>query len=410
MMGVTWEALGRKDPKVVVGLISGTSADGIDAAVVRVRGAGFATRVEVLHARTVPLPPADRSELFALFAPPAGTVDRVCAFNVRLGTLFADAALAAIRGAALVPDQVDLIGSHGQTIYHIPPAGARAGATLQIGEPAVIAERTGIPVVSDFRAADMAAGGHGAPLVPYLDYVFFRDPRRSRAVQNLGGIGNVTHLPSGGRFEAVLAFDTGPGNMVINGVVELATAGAQQFDRDGAMAARGRADRALLEDLLRDPYFAQTPPKSTGRERYGRDYAQRLVEAARGRGLSDADAVATATMLTVETIARAYRDFLLPRGGVDDVILCGGGSLNPVLRARLAAALAPAAVRTTDDLGLPGKAKEAVAFAVLAAEAVAGRPANVPSATGAAHPVVLGKLIPSRRMLGNLGASDPPEV
>lgn len=390
-----WAALRAKDPKIVVGLISGTSADGIDAAVVRIHGAGGTTRLQILHHLTLPYPPDDRRELFALFAPPTGTVDRICAFSFRTGELLAQAAGQAIAAAGLDARQVDLVGSHGQTIYHIPPAPGRAGSTLQIGEPAVIAERTGIPVVADFRVADMAAGGHGAPLVPYADYLLFRDARRSRASQNIGGIGNVTYLPATGGLASVVAFDTGPGNMVINGVVELVTGGAQEFDRDGVIAAAGRPDTTLVDVLLDDPYFSLPPPKTTGREKFGRPYAADLLAAARRRGLSDADAVATATMLTVESIARAYRHFLLPRGGIDDVIVGGGGSANPVLLQWLARALAPAQVRTTDEWGIPSKTKEAVAFAILANEAVTGNPSNVPSATGARHLVVLGKLVPA---------------
>ena len=390
-----WAALRAADPKIIVGLMSGTSADGIDGAVARVHGSGVQTRVEMIAAVTVPYPSQDRRELFALFSPPTGTVERICAFNFRLGGLLAQAAAEAIAAAKLRPDQVHLIGSPGQTIYHIPPQSAGAGSTLQIGEAAVIAERLGIPVVSDFRVRDMAAGGQGAPLVTYADYLVFRDARRGRAVQNLGGIGNVSYLPPGGGLDAVLAFDTGPGNMVINGVVELISGGANEFDRDGGLAAAGRPDEALVETLLADPYFASPPPKTTGREKFGQGYAAGVLASARQRGLSDADVVATATLLTVESIARAYRAFLLPRGPLDDVIIGGGGSHNPVLRQWLARSLRPAQVRTTDEWGISSKAKEAVAFAILANEAVAGNPGNVPSATGAAHPVVLGKLVPA---------------
>jgi anhydro-N-acetylmuramic acid kinase len=390
-----WAALRATDPKTIVGLMSGTSADGIDAVVVRVHGSGVQTRVEIVASAALPYQPQDRQELFALFSPPTGTVERICAFNFRLGALLAQAAGQAIAAAQLRPNQVHLIASHGQTIYHIPPQPASAGSSLQIGEAAVIAERLGIPVVSDFRVRDMAAGGQGAPLVTYADYLLFRDERRTRAVQNLGGIGNVTYLPARGGLDAVLAFDTGPGNMVINGLVELISGGVREFDRDGALAAAGRPDMTLVETLLKDPYFSLPPPKTTGREKFGQGYAAELLVTARHRGLSDADAVATATRLTVESIARAYRAFLLPRGGLDDVIIGGGGSHNPVLREWLTQALRPVQVRTTDEWGISSKAKEAVAFAILANEAVAGNPSNVPSATGAAHPVVLGKLVPA---------------
>ena len=392
---MSWETLRVKDPKVIVGLISGTSADGIDAAVVRVRRTGPETRPELLHFTTVPYPEEERREIFALFSPQTGTVDRICALNYRLGELFADAALQAAAGAGLRPADVDLIGSHGQTIWHIPPEGRRPGSGLQIGEAAVIAARTGIPVVADFRAADLALGGHGAPLAPYIDYLLFRDPERSRAIQNLGGIGNVTHLPRGAAMEQVLAFDTGPSNMVINALVEAATDGREEFDRDGRLASSGRVDEELLAELLRDPYFGAPPPKSTGRERYGVQYAAQLLEAGKARGRSIPDLVATAARLTVETIVRSYRGFLDPRGGVDEVILGGGGSRNPVLRRWLAEALAPVPVRTHEEFGINGKAKEAMLFAILANDAVAGHRWGMTAATGSVRGGVLGKLVPA---------------
>jgi anhydro-N-acetylmuramic acid kinase len=390
-------ALAAKDPRVVVGLISGTSADGIDAALVEIRGGGLEARLRLLAGLTHPLPAADREELFRLFEPATGTVDRLCRLNFRLGELFAQAALAVIAAAGLRPEQVDLVGSHGQTVWHIP---APDGATLQIGEPAVIAERTGLPVVADFRVADVAAGGHGAPLVPYFDLVVFRHPTRTRAVQNIGGIGNVTYLPAGVDPTAagprgVLAFDTGPGNMVIDEAVRVLTGGARTFDRDGAMAAAGRVDEAWLAALLDDPYLRQPPPKSTGREVYGRPFAARLLAEARRRGLGPADVVATVSALTADSIVRAYRDFLIPRAGLDEVVLCGGGAYNAFLRRRIAAGLG-VPVRTCDEFGVDAKLKEAMAFALLAAEAVAGRPTNVPAATGAAGPRVLGKFVPGQ--------------
>ena len=387
--------IARKDPRLVVGLISGTSADGVDAALVEITGTGLGARFKLIAGLTRPLEAADRDELFRLFDPSTGTVDRLCRFNFRLGELFADAALAVIAAAHLEPKRVDLIGSAGQTVWHIP---APHGATLQIGEPAVIAERTGVPVVADFRVADMAAGGHGAPLVPYFDLVAYRHPAKSRAVQNIGGIGNVTHLPAGGGPEAVLAFDTGPGNMIIDGLVTALTDGRETFDRDGAMASRGRVDQAWLAELLNDPYFKQPPPKTTGREVYGRPLAERLLAEARRRRLAADDAVATVSALTAESIVRAYRDFLMSRGGLDEVILGGGGAYNLFLRRRIAEGVGRP-VYVSEDFGVNGKLKEAMAFALLASDAVAGLATNVPAATGAAGPRVLGKFVPAPRML-----------
>lgn len=389
--------LARKDPRLVVGLISGTSADGIDAALVEISSAGLDARLRLIAGLTVPFPAADRDELFLIFDPPTGTVDRICRFNFRLGELFADAALAVIAQAGMRPEQVDLIGSAGQTVWHIPAPG---GATLQIGEPAVIAERTAVAVVADFRVADIAAGGHGAPLVPYFDLVVYRHPTRSRAVQNIGGIGNVTYLPAGCGPGAdgprtILAFDTGPGNMLIDAMIQALTGGREAFDRDGAMASRGRVDEAWLADLLADPFLRLPPPKSTGREVYGRPFAARLLEAVRRRGLSPEDAIATTSAFTADSIVRAYRDFLIPRAGLDEVVLGGGGSYNGFLRRRIAEGLG-VPVRTSEDFGVNGKLKEAMAFALLASDAVAGLATNVPSATGAAGPRVLGKFVPAR--------------
>jgi anhydro-N-acetylmuramic acid kinase len=387
--------IARKDPRLVIGLISGTSADGVDAALVEITGAGLDARLGLRAGLTRPLPADDRDELFRLFDPSTGAVDRLCRFNFRLGELFADAALAVIAAAHLTPPQVDLIGSAGQTVWHIP---APHGATLQIGEPAVIAERTGLPVVADFRVADMAAGGHGAPLVPYFDLVVYRHPTTSRAIQNIGGIGNVTHLPAGCGPDDVCAFDTGPGNMIIDGLVTALTGGQETYDRDGAIASRGRVDQAWLAELLDDPFFRQPPPKSTGREVYGRPFAQRLLAEARRRRLAADDAVATVSALTADSIVRAYRDFVIPRGGLDEVILGGGGAYNTFLRRRIAEGLG-LPVRTSEEFGISTKLKEAMAFALLASDAVAGLATNVPAATGAAGPRVLGKFVPAPSML-----------
>jgi anhydro-N-acetylmuramic acid kinase len=391
--------IAARDPRRVVGLISGTSGDGIDAALVEVSGAGTGAKVRLVAGVTLPFPPADREVLFQLFDPAGSGVDRLCRFNFRLGELFAEAALAVLRAAGLPPRAVDLIGSAGQTVWHIPAPG---GATLQIGEPAVIAERTGLPVVADFRVADVAAGGHGAPLVTYFDYVVFRDPGRSRAVQNIGGIGNVAYLPArpprGCEIGDVVAFDTGPGNMLIDGVVEGLTDGGQTYDRDGAMAARGRVDEAWLDTLLADPYLRAAPPKTTGREVYGVPFAARLLEEARRRGLRPDDTVATVSALTADSIVRAYRDFLLPLGGLDEVIVSGGGASNPFLLRRMADGLG-LPVRRADELGVSSKLKEAMAFALMASDAVAGLATNVPRATGAAGPRVLGKFVPAPRVV-----------
>src|SRR5579885_2124832 len=326
----------------VIGLMSGTSLDGIDAA---------------LH--------------------------------VTMGERLAAAALGLCRALGVAPTTVALVGSHGHTLHHAPAA----GATLQIGEPAVIAARTGITTIANFRPADVAAGGEGAPLTPWAHAVLFAHPRRARAVQNLGGIGNVTYLPPGGDLDAVRAFDTGPGNMVIDGVVRRLSHGRRWMDRDGRLARRGRVDEGLLARLLRHPFLARRPPKSTGREEFGVAPVEWLVREGRRRRRSEADLVATATAFTARATAEAYRRFL---PALDEVLLAGGGSRNPTLVAMLAAALPRVRLTAVDALGYDADALEAYAFALLAWATAAARPASLPRVTGAAAPMVLGLIAPGR--------------
>lgn len=387
--------LGKKSTLRVIGLMSGTSADGIDAAAVDVPARG--ADIRLLAFRTYPYPPSVRKLVLELSDPSRGSVDRICHANSVLGELFAEAALRLCEESGVPLGSVDLIGSHGQTIYHLPRGprfrGRRLGSTLQIGEPCVIAERTGITTVADFRPRDVAAGGQGAPLVPYADFVLFEHRRLSRVLVNVGGIANLTYLPAGAGPEDILAFDTGPGNMVMDGLVRRMTSGRESFDRDGCRARAGRVHERLLSELRRHPFLRRRPPKSTGRETFGAAFVEKLLDRGSALGLSEADLMATAAALTVETIRRACGR--LP-GRVDEVILSGGGARNPALVEMLREALAPAPVRLTDELGLDADAKEAVSFAVLAAATIRGRPGNVPSATGAERPVVLGKIVPGR--------------
>ena len=380
----------------IVGLISGTSADGIEAAVVEINGAPPELKWRLLkhlhidHSKTL------RDEILACFRPETGSVDRLCALNFAIGEAFASAALSAIESAGLKPPQIDLIGSHGQSLWHIPD-GPNA-STLQLGEPAVIAERTGITTISNFRTRDMAAGGQGAPLVPLLDVLLLSHPTLTRAAQNIGGIGNVTYLPpttlpcdaGEGRGGGAFALDTGPGNMLIDYAARRATDGAWTFDRDGTLAAQGRVDDTLLAELMTEPFLAQKPPKTTGPELFGAQYGAPVWDRAKSRGLRNEDIVATMTAFTAHSIARAYRDFLPT--WPDEVIVSGGGALNPVLMQMLRDLLAPVRVLSSDDFGLPTEAKEAIAFAVLAYETWYSRPGNVPAATGARHPVILGNI------------------
>ena len=313
----------------VIGLMSGTSADGVDAALVEIHGAPPHLSAELRAFACVPFDAEQRAQIFSLFDPATGAVDHICRMNFAIGEWFASAALQVIDAAGLTPVDVDLIGSHGQTIYHAVDRASPVKSTLQIGEAAVIAARTGITTIADFRVADVAAGGQGAPLVSYVDWLLLRSPTLVRAVQNIGGIANVTYLPAGDDPRGVRAFDTGPGNMLIDDAARRATAGAQTYDRDGELAARGQVDASLLAEWMAHPYLSEPPPKTTGREQFGAQFAARAWAQARDRGLRAEDIVATLTALTAASIADAYRRFL-PRMP-DEVILGGGGASNPAL-------------------------------------------------------------------------------
>ncbi|HUH14058.1 MAG TPA: anhydro-N-acetylmuramic acid kinase [Longimicrobiales bacterium] len=380
----------------VIGLMSGTSLDGVDAALVRLDGDAPEWRVEAFVAH--PYPAERRERIHAAIQ--EGGAPELCRLHTALGEWFAEAALAACAAAGVAADAVDLIGSHGQTVWHEPPAPEWRGSTLQMGCPATIAERTGIPVVSDFRARDTAAGGEGAPLVPWVDRLLFSHPERRRVLQNIGGMANLTRVPRRGEDAPLLAFDTGPGIALVDAAVELATGGERVFDEDGRWAARGQVDEALLEELLAHPFLHRAPPKSTGRETFGRPMVARLAERFTGGGEPRwKDLVATLTELTARSIADAVRRWVLPEGA-DELIVTGGGARNPELVRRIATALDPLPVRTADALGLDPEAKEAVAFAVLGWAFVRERAGNVPEATGARGPRVLGSFTPGAAARG----------
>ncbi len=347
----------------VAGVMSGTSLDGIDVAIVEISG----RRVASIGFQSTPYAAGVRRAILGV-SNTTTTTGEISRLNFRLGELYARAVLRACERYG----RVALIGCHGQTIYH--EGGA---STLQIGEAAVIAERTGVPVVSNFRPRDIAAGGQGAPLVPFVDCLLFGGGRRTRVALNIGGIANITVIPSG------VAFDTGPGNMAIDALVRVYTGGRRQFDRDGRIAARGRVDRALLDRLLADPYYRRKPPKSAGREQYGAEFTARLMET----GLALPDLIATATALTAATIARAAAPF-----APAELIVSGGGAHNPRILAHLAGFLPGVAMATSADYGIDVDAKEAIAFAVLAYQTWRRRPSNLPRATGAGRPVILGSV------------------
>lgn len=383
----------NKEEKLVVGLMSGTSMDGIDAALVRIKGSGFETKVEVIKFICLPYESSllVRLENVGL----SGSTSDVCELNFLVGQAFAKAALAVIQEAGFSTYDIDLIGSHGQTIYHNPPSSKKGVAsTIQIGELDVIAEGTGITTVGDFRTRDMAAGGEGAPLVPYVDYLLFYNSAKVSIAQNIGGIANATVVTE--NIEDIIAFDTGPGNMLMDKVVSLASGGKDKYDKYGKLASQGLVNKGLLQKLLSLPFFAQLPPKSTGAELFGNEKAQELYSLVKDKTISLNDLMATLLELTTESIALSYERFILPKWKISQVILSGGGARNPVLVERLKKRLSSVTFSTSDDYGIPLDAKEAVAFAILANELISGNFTNLPSVTGAKRRVPLGKIVLGR--------------
>lgn len=377
---------------LVLGMMSGTSADGIDVALVRIAG----RKASLIDHAAFPFPPQVQKAILTLGEGRAVTTGEISQLNFLLGELFAGAALAACKKFRVAPWRISAIGSHGQTVFHQgAPArfyGRRVASTLQIGEPSVIAARTGITTVGDFRPADIAAGGQGAPLVPFVDFLLYRHSRIGRVALNIGGIANVTVIPADAKLKDVYAFDTGPGNMVIDALVRHFTDGAKRFDRDAEMGLHGTLLSGLLENLLHDAYFSKSPPKTAGREQYGEKYVHALLSYGEARRAHPEDVVRTATVLTALSILDAFHKFIAPKAKIAELIVSGGGAHNSLLMAQLESGLDSVRVRRADELGLPGDAKEAFAFAVLAHETLRRRPANVPGATGAKKAAILGKV------------------
>jgi anhydro-N-acetylmuramic acid kinase len=380
--------------RLVVGLISGTSMDGIDAALVRISGPVIQPRVLLRAFETYPYPVPVRQIVLRTAAGEPVTAGEISQLNFLLGELFAEAALHVCRAALVSPARLAAIGSHGQTIFHqgspAREAGRRVQSTLQIAEPAVIAERMGVPVVADFRPADMAAGGQGAPLVPLVDYLLLRDARRGTVALNIGGIANFTVIPANAKPEHVFGFDTGPGNMIIDGLVRHFTQGEKTYDAGGRWAARGQVIEPLLAELLGHPFFMQQPPKSAGREQFGQHFVKQSF--LKRRGACPEDLLRTATELTARSIADALERFVPGKIPIHRLILSGGGAHNHLLVSRLSQLLPTLRVQLSDSCGLPVDAKEAIAFAVLADRTLHGLSGNLPSVTGARRAVVLGKL------------------
>jgi anhydro-N-acetylmuramic acid kinase len=381
----------------IIGIMSGTSLDAIDVAMVRIAKHGLTATVKLEHFRSFPYPPKIRAVVRDLFDPKRARIDDICRYDFIVGEMFAAAVLRLLEETKIKAESVDLVATAGQTVWHDPelaviepdvdwidhPISTRS--TFAIGQSAVIAERTGIITVGDLRVRDVAAGGQGAPLVPYFDWVLLRHKQRGRCIQNIGGIGNVTYIPPKARWEDVIAFDTGPGNMIIDELAWTATNGRQTYDVDGALGALGQVHADLLEHWMGDPYFAKLPPKTTGRELFGSQFAQRIL--AETPDVPIEDLIATATALTAESIARAYRDFIHPRGPVHEVMLAGGGAKNPTLVGMIRERMPKQKLL----IYKASEAKEAMAMAMIANDSVVGLVTNVAGATGG-RPTVLGKI------------------
>ena len=444
----------KKKKKYVIGLMSGTSVDGIDAAVVEITGHGLETTVNLIAFETLPFPPDVPQRILALCQPDTSRVDDICEMNFYIGHLFAEAVKHILQKHGMFARDIDLIGSHGQTIHHLPifnyslrrndgrldfdvrssnppapmlqaavlgkpkpiarnvmeggyteetvksqtrltePQGKiKIPSTLQIGEPAVIAHETGIPTIADFRVADMAAGGQGAPLVSYPDYLLFRDTAKTVGLLNIGGIANLTVLPANGSFDSVSAADTGPGNMCVDAVVSEITDGKERYDETGRRAAQGTPHQPLIDEWLKHPFFDLSPPKTTGREMFGHTFALKCLTACREHNLSDNDAIATVTELTVQTVALYISQFVSEQNPIDMLYVSGGGVHNQTIMQRLSEVLADTVVEPVDTSGISADAKEAIAFAILANESLHGQAGNLPSATGASMRKVLGKFV-----------------
>lgn len=376
----------KKKKRIAIGLMSGTSGDGVDIALIEVSGRNLSTDIKILAFNSYPYPTPLRKRILELNSAKA---EEICEMNFILGEVFASQVLKFLQEKGYQAKQVDFLGSHGHTVYHISQGPRKINSTLQIGEGAVIAARTGILTVCDFRSGDIAAGGLGAPLIPFADYVLFRDKKKVRAFINIGGIANVTVVPE--KLEKVLAFDTGPGNMVIDALVSIYTKGKKKFDSQGKIAAQGELQEELLSQVRQHPYFCLQPPKSTGREIFGKPFLKEFIKAS--KKASFPDLITTATYLTAISIFDAFKNYIFPKFRIDEVFISGGGMHNKTLFSFMKKLFLPIPIRTLNTLGIDGDAKEAVAFALLADATLQGIPGNVPGATGAKRPAILGKIV-----------------
>ncbi len=390
--------LANQHSRYVVGLMSGTSVDGIDAALVEITGDPYEGNLRLVAFENKPFPEDVRNEIFELFHTEQASIDKVGYMNVLLGELYAAAVGSVVSKAGLLMSDIAYVGSHGQTIYHHPQIIQKDGFpirfTVQIGEGAVISARTGLPCISDFRVADMAMGGQGAPLVPFTEYLLYRKKSKTVLLQNLGGIGNITVLPADCREDAVFAFDSGPGNMIIDGLMSCYSEGTLTMDAGGRTGRSGIILPELLKELKKHPYFAEKPPKSTGREMFGRNYVEALYERLKADHIKMEDAIATVTDFTAWSIEYAYENFIKPLYQAQEFVIGGGGSYNSFLVSLIRKRMEKhgMTVATQEDLGSNSDAKEAIAFALLADCTMSGKANNLPYVTGAARPVVMGKI------------------
>ena len=384
----------KKKKKIVIGLMTGTSMDGIDAALVNITNSGNDTKIEALKFITVPYPQKLRERLLIISQPGGGTVDEICRLNFLLAQYYVEAIFKICKISNIDISEVDLIGTHGQTINHLPDAeeylGRAIRSTLQIGEPSFVATKTGVVTVGNFRSANLALDGQGAPLIPYFDFLLFNSEKYNRVLLNIGGIANVTILPKKSSAEKVLAFDTGPGNMVINALMKKYF--NKDYDENGSTAQKGKISVQLLKKLKSHFYFSKPLPKSTGREEFGNEFVKKLIKSAEALNLSSEDIIATATELTAKTIADAIKYSGLVISQVDQLIISGGGVHNKTLMKSLMKKFSSSEVLDSDSLGISGDAKEAICFAMLANETICGNPANLPSVTGAERATVLGSI------------------
>lgn len=396
------EKIRQKEERIIIGINSGTSADGIDVAICKIRGCGLETEIELLGYETFPYSPQLRQRILNDMGASQAGAGELCIMSFYLGELFAYAAKNICKKFSIPFEEIDAIGMHGQTIYHHPEplkfANFEIKGTLQIGNPAVVAERTGKIVVSDFRSRDMASGGEGAPLTPYLDFVLFSHRARGRVLINIGGVTNLTAIPASSPLEKIIAFDSGPGNALIDYAMIHYSQGKLMFDENGAWAKKGTVVKNLLDKLMSHPYFKKSPPKSLDKETFGKTFLQKILK--ENPSISQYDMVATLTEFTVKTIVLALKEFVFPKdSSYEEIIISGGGSQNLKIIEEIKKSFPKLSVNTMDDYPILGKAKEAVLFAFLANETLMNKPGNLPNVTGAKRQVILGNITPGENGL-----------